>query len=79
MGTYTLKDEVGMVVVRVTLRNYLRRGRCVGNLKWDIMRQEPTPWDNLYGAIVLGVGETILQRAGIFPQRRCAICVDLVL
>ena len=39
LGIYHLKDEVGMVVVCVTLRMSLRAGRYVGHLMWDITRK----------------------------------------
>ena len=48
LGTYPLKDEVSIVVVCVTLRMYLRKGRYVGHLQWESMRKVPISWSNLY-------------------------------
>ena len=64
-----MKDEVGMGVACVTMRMYLRKGRYVGNLQWDIMRKFPTEWANLYGAWVLGLGDTIYSRYGKCLQK----------
>ena len=64
MGTYPLKNEVGMVMVCLTLMLSPRKGRYVGHIKWYIMRKTPTAWNNLYGAGVLVVGGTIFARNG---------------
>ena len=77
LGTYTLKDKVGMGVMCVNLRTSPRKGRYVGHLQWDIMRKDPTSRDNLYKDGVLGMGDTIFQGAGNFSQRRCTIRVGL--
>ena len=49
LGTYILKDEVGMVLAFITLSLSLRNGGYVGHLQWDIMSKSPTEWANLYG------------------------------
>ena len=61
-----------MVVACVTLRISLRKGRYVGNLKWERMRKFPTEWDNLYGDWVLVMGDAIYSRDGeIFTETVC--------
>ena len=35
-----------------------------GHLQWESMSKGPTLWDNLYGARVLGLGDTIYSRYG---------------
>ena len=42
LGTYPLKGEVLMVVVCITLRFSLIKGKYVGNIQWDIMRKAET-------------------------------------
>ena len=37
LGTYPLKDEVGMGVAQFTLRMSLSTVRCAGHLQWDSM------------------------------------------
>ena len=62
MVPYTLKDNVGAVVSCVTLRFYIRKGRYVGHLQKDIISKSPTSWGNLYGAVVLVMGDAIFEK-----------------
>ena len=72
MGPYLLKDEVGMGVACVTLRMSLRKMRYVGHLQWDSMGKGPTACANIYGAGVLGMGDTIYSRDGkTFTKTAC--------
>ena len=48
LGTYSLKDKVGMGIACVTLRSYILKGIYVRHLQWDSTRRVPTAWDNLY-------------------------------
>ena len=64
MGTYILKGEVLMGVACVTLRLSLRKGVYVGHLQWEIMRKYQTAWANIYGYVVLEMGDTIFVRDG---------------
>ena len=59
---YPLKDEVGMVLVCVTLRISLRKGIYGGHLHWGRMSKVPTAWSNIYGYGVLGMRDTIYAR-----------------
>ena len=66
---YPLTYEVGMIIICVTLRLSLQKGRYVGNLQWDIMRKAPTEWKKIYGAGTLGMGDTVFLREGnIFTE-----------
>ena len=51
-----------MGVACVTLGVSLRKGRYDVHLQWDIMRKGPAAWDNLYGAGVMGMVDTIYSR-----------------
>ena len=62
LGPYTLKDEVGTGVACTTLRLSLIKVIYVGNLPQDSMKKSPTAWSNIYGAGVLGMGDTIFTR-----------------
>ena len=59
LGTYPLKYEVGMGVAWVTLILYLSKGVHFGNIQWGIVRKAPMKWYNLYGSVLLGMGDTI--------------------
>ena len=48
LGTYSLKDKVGMGIACVTLRSSILKGIYVRHIQWDSMRRVPTAWDNLY-------------------------------
>ena len=69
IGTYALNYEVGMSMACVTLRLSLINSRCVGHLQWYSIRKAPTPWANLYGDVVLSMGDTIFARDGIKVHR----------
>ena len=44
----------------------------LGNLQCDSMRKSPTAWVNLYGAVKLGMGDTIFSRGGRkFTETAC--------
>ena len=64
MDTYILKGDVLIGVTCVTLGLSLRKGLYVGNIQWDSMRKFSTAWDNIYGAGVLEMGDTIFTRDG---------------
>ena len=42
LGTYMLKDEVGMELSCITLVLSVRKEGYVGQLQWDSMRKSPT-------------------------------------
>ena len=46
----------------VTFSISLRKGIYVGHLQWDSMRKFQTSWANLYGYVVMGMGDTIYAR-----------------
>ena len=62
LGTYPLKDKVGMEVSCVTLGLSLRKGRYFVHLQWDSMGKSPTSWDNLYVVEVLVMEDTIFAK-----------------
>ena len=51
-----------MVVACVTLMISIRKGIYAGHLQWDIMRKGLKEWDNIYGAVLLGMVDTIYVR-----------------
>ena len=63
LGTYPLKDEVGIGVVCINFKMSLRKVRYVGYLQWDSMRKVQKGWDNLYEVGVLVMGDTINSRS----------------
>ena len=65
LGTYPLKEEVGMGVTCVTLRMFPSKGRYVGHIQWESMMKFPTVWANLYGSGVLVLGDTNYSRDGV--------------
>ena len=62
LGPYPLKDEVLVGEACVVLMMVLRKGRYVGNLKWDITSKVPTDWANVYESGWLGMVYTINTR-----------------
>ena len=64
MGTYLLKGEVLMGLACVTLRLSLRKGVYIGHLQWESTRKAQTAWANIYGYVVLEMGDTIFARDG---------------
>ena len=56
----------------VTLSFSLRKGSYFGDIQWYIIRKAPTVWANLYGLLVLGMGNTIYARYVMkFTETRC--------
>ena len=72
LGTYPLKDEVGMGVVCITFKMSLRKGRYAEYLQWDSMSKFQKGSDNLYEVWVLVMGDTNYYRSGeTFTKTAC--------